>query len=956
MFSAKIFCAEIPQDFFEFALPNGMSVFVFEDFSTPLVHAELCARAGYEIRNESDAPYFFLCSEIVSEGEDHSEKDEAFFSALEAECAADGARFSIDCTGAELKDVFGRMGERAFAPNFCDETLQEKFQKVKGQAISSTEDFINSHINSRVFENVSRQGRGAPYPPFSEQDNLSELRTIVHQVFQEYYAPQNCAIFVSGALNAKAVFCLALETFGKYSRSPHAAEMSFFIEKKNSAFGASDDEETDDLQARKKIVLCDKDFSPDFAQVVATISPLEKIKAQIAAAIFEVKDSALKNSLVKSGALAIRGSDYVNAAAATKRNLSRVVLQTLLEKSELSAFGQIEMFEEILRESFCNFSEAEFEAAKQNLVQDFYDSTSNPKLFMEKFARFWTNPKETTSREKLIEQFISIPEKIMLENFAELKSALQKNETRIFVLLNEKILSPLRNEFEKSGYEIVEQKEFSEHEKIAENAAPFSERDNSLCEAIPLYSAEFVSRSRAATKTFSLSNKIRVTLKENPSSQKTAIALYVFGGEAFDAETNCGMQSVLADILERSISDSLKQKYSRGEIVRPAQAAVSVLDTEFFITAECESSETKAVLQCIGDALLCNDFAPSQVDVALNARRTRHILRAGSLSRQMYCAGVRQFYESPAYCSLYSPRKEILENLKYSDALESYQALLDASRIEILAAGNFKETSEAEFVSECEKIFGGLKASKATRNILSEPNDVSKQSLAVKLEHTFLTDIGSDKAGPRPSVLVPTTDFSDPVQFWICSPKMFEEDFSIFDALLLELEAQCKRTVSHDERFKGIAVRLEEQSALVSFGAITFFNVRKISDADFILQNSLERMRERLFADSARSPKGEDAGGDVLTDFSEKEFFDRMKSRWIKSRCGKCSENGETISRLAREASAARLSGNSQFQIQDALAREYENVALCESETFREIWQNYFEKPPFKLYSLDSKK
>ncbi|MDE6720289.1 MAG: hypothetical protein K2J68_10600, partial [Treponemataceae bacterium] len=530
----------------------------------------------------------------------------------------------------------------------------------------------------------------------------------------------------------------------------------------------------------------------------------------------------------------IRGSDYVNAAAATKRNLSRVVFQTLFEKSEIPASEQIKIFEKIIGEEICGFSEADFDAAKKNLCEDFYDSISNPKLFMENFSRFWTDEISENKIQggTLLEQFLSIPEKIAAENFADLKSALKKNEPWIFILLNDKILSPLKNEFENSGYEIVFQRERGAKEQDAE-VTNLSTHENSLQAEIPIYNANFVSQSRSSEKSFFLSNKIRVTLKENPSSKKSAVALYVFGGEAFDAETNYGMQSVLADILERNISDSLAQKISLGEISRSAKATTSISDTEFLVTLECDSNEEKVALQCIGEGLLFNDFAPSRVDLALNARRAKQILRAGSPAWQMYSTGARQFYKSAVHRSLYSSKKEILENIKYSDALEAYQKLLDAGRIEIIAAGNFGEISKKEFVEECESILGSLKESKFKRKFSSEPNKVSKTSLAVKLEHTFLTDISADKAGPRPAVLVPTTEFHDPVQFWIRAPKIFEDDATIFDALILELESQCKKIAA--QNFAGIEVRLEERSALVSFGAITFFNVKKISDSDFIL-------------------------------------------------------------------------------------------------------------------------
>lgn len=963
-FSADIFCDEIKEPFSELMLANGMSVFVYEDFSTPLVHAKFCAKAGYESRNESDAPFLLLCAELFADAGSGTEiENRGFAFPFQSECTANGTRLSFDCTGAELKDAFSRIAERAFAPLFSDETLQTKFEKIKSQEPSTAERFINAHINSRVFGTVSRHGAPTPYPPFSEQTNLSKLRAIVSMIFQERYAPQNCALFVSGAISAQSVLRLAQETFGIYAGRPQATGECFFLAKQNSESETSGHSDAEFAHAGKKLILSDAAFSSDFAQVALQISPLEKNKAKIAAAIFEANDSALKTSLVQNAALAIRGSDYVNAAAATKRNLSRVVIQTLLEKSERSAFEQAEILERIVGEELCGFSEAEFDAAKKNLCQDFYDSISNPKSFMEQFARFWTDEisEEQNGGGTFAERFRSIPEKIAAEDFSELKSALQKSDVWMFVMLNEGVLSPLQTAFERSGYEIIAEKNQRATEKNAEDIAhgttdaDVSGSENASQKEIPIYDAEFVAQSRAQEKTFFLSNKIRVTLKEHPSSKKTAVALYVFGGEAFDAESNYGMQSVLADIVERNVSETLAQNCSHGTISRRAKTATSVSDTEFFITVECDSDEAKSALRCIGEGLLLNDFVPSRLDLAVNARRSQQILRAGNPARQLYSAGVRQFYKSATYRSLYPSRKEILESSTYNDALEAYQGLLDAGRIEIIAAGNFCGISEAEFVGECERIFGSLKSSRFKKQFSSEPNKVSKPALAVKLEHTFLTDISADKAGPRPAILVPTTDFHDPVQFWIRSPKQFEEDAAIFDALILELEAHCKKVAS--QHFQGIESHVEERSALVSFGAITLFNVNKISDAEFIFKKATEQLREKLFADASRASNGGNATEHIsdFSDSSEEAFFNGMKARWIRTRYGESFENAGAVARLAREASLMRLSGG-QSKSGATFAREYETVARCGKEKFRQLWQRYFEGQPFKLYSTDSKK
>ena len=115
------------------------------------------------------------------------------------------------------------------------------------------------------------------------------------------------------------------------------------------------------------------------------------------------------------------------------------------------------------------------------------------------------------------------------------------------------------------------------------------------------------------------------------------------------------------------------------------------------------------------------------------------------------------------------------------------------------------------------------------------------------------------------------------------------------------------------------------------------------------MKKSRDQLRENLFADSNKP------SSDAET-FSKEKFFNRMKARWIKARYGECHENAETIKRLARDASIARLSEGAPKKVDTSFVREYETVALCEEEHFREVWKKNFEEPPFKLHSIDSKK
>lgn len=943
---------EPPQDFCQALLSNGMAVFVCEDFSAPTVKIEYSAKAGFSSQNAATAGYAPLCAELFAAAGRYSGssggRGEWLLKNLESECLADSSRHTILGSPNQTEEIFRELSFCAFAPIYPDQDLARTWKEAKERAAQnafSAEGFINGAIDSRVFSGSPWKHDSGIYPALFENKSLSEARSALSEFSKRFYAPQNSALFVTGAIKAETALRLAQKTFGAFQPAALAASEDIFDMSRNGLQDKGGD--------HKKFVLSDPELSPDMAQVVFQYTSLSMEQADIAAAILDARSSALKAALTSEASLNIRGHDYINAGAAHKNACSRLIMQALLEKAaknkkETDFREKAELFEKILRQEIADFSQEEFDAAKHFLCVDFEKAAQSPRAFMDLLSQFWAvdgtakkafeQSGQAGDAASLLQRFLARQEKIMAQDCEELKFALQAEEPFAFVLLNSKTFAPLAAAFEKDGWQIVTAKNASWHAqeiyakmKGALEKKPDAQDDGG---AIQVCDPNFVQESERNFKSAILSNSIPFHAKINPQSSGCAVSLYIKGGEAECAQSQMGLAAVTANILAVNARTACAQKIAEGRM-RSAAVHWETNDISSLVTVECLKGDEEAALECLFDALIFCDVIPAQVDACISGRKSAQIIKNGAMARQLYSAGIKAFYKNGLCRALYSEQKEILRNVPFTLVLEEYAKLMDAGRLEIIATGNF---SFERLSDKAQEIFGELNASWKEKPLAQEAKPIAKAAQRVKINHTFLTDVSADKAGPRPAVLIPTTDFADPAQYWFCSPSDAREA-ALFDALLARLLDLCQKTFAAAPRYQKMTARIEEKSPLVSFGAITIFNVQYISDADAALQEALFRLRNEFTQD--------ESGGQSAT------ALENIKSLWLKSAFAEDDQNLAASRTMAKKIDLARVSGGCFDEL--ATLNDYKAVTQAGAADFFAVYEKYFSKS-CKFYSADAKK
>ena len=932
-----LFGLTMPEGFSRFVLSNGMTVCVYEDFSAPTVRVEYAAKAGFSAQGPATAGYAPLYVQLFSKAGIYSNDSGVWLlDGLASECTADSARYTIDASPNQLEEIFKELGLCAFAPLFQDQELSVKLKEAKESAAQnafSVEGFINSAIDSRVFSAAPWKHDSGIYPALFQKQSLAEARSILTEIARNYYSPQNSALFVTGAVTKETALSLAEKTFGSYAPRP--------------AFVPTEAEAAAN-PAQKKFVLSDPELSPDMAQVVCQYTSLSMEEADIAALVLNARASALKQALTAEAALNIRGSDYINADAAHKNSSSRLIIQSLLEKSNANDFEKAELFGKILKEKICGFTEEEFEAAKAFLLTDFEVAAGNPRGFMELLSQFWAvdgiakKSYEQSGQEgdasSLVQRFLARGQRIMAQDFLELKLALQNEDPYVFVLVNSKSYQSLASSFDKEGWQSVTAKNASWHTQemfsAIKNSLAKNDQEKTDQDAPQIFDQTFFQRALQSGQSARLQNGIGFHAKTYPDRFTSVVGLYIKGGEAYCAQKEPGLEAVLASVLAQNARKACAQKIYSGQM-KNANVNAQCEDISSLVTVECLAGDEGAALEALAEAMIFCDIVPAEVDVYLSSRKSLQIIKSSAMPRQLYSAGIKNFYKSPLYKALYAPGQEILNNVSYTQILEAYAKFIDAGRLEIIAVGNFSFEGLAQ---KAQEVFGGLSSSWEEKALLAQAKPIAKNSLRVKIKHTFLTDISADKAGPRPAVLIPTTDFADPVQYWFNAPQS-QKERALYDALFVELHSLCQAAFASSDRYQKMSARIEERSPLVDFGAITFFNVQYVSDADAILDQALERLKEEL------SQSQEPGQGAAL---------DKIKSLWLVKAFEGADQNLNAARLMAKKIDLARAQ-EKEFDAKNSQADDYEAVTKACAADFAAVFDAFFAKR-FKLYSDAAKK
>lgn len=806
-FTEKNAGAEIinSRNYAEYTLENGIEIFVLEDFSSAKINLELQARAGISAQSKENTGFFTLYSRLFRYGENENDT----IKNLSSECSADSSRYRISVSPSQFEEKLEEIRNHAFFPHFSDSAIEKEYSAMKNEVLVYSEtpaSFLNSAIDSRVFSSAPWKQDSGIYPSLFAGKTNDEVRSVLKNIAEYWYTTENTSIFISGCIKKED----ALESCRKIFASVNPSFRSLKAEPAKAG------------GKQRKFVLCSPDFSESLTQIVVQFASLNMSQADLAGAAFSENRSSMKKMLLKQRNLSLREAEFINAEAAHKNGSSRLIIQALMEEpanKKVSLAEQAELFVLKMKEGISQTSDDEFISAKKTISENFARISSGSKVFMDYLSQFRAVEDFSTESEKSLsvaERLLSKEKIVHSLNTDEIKKICQNEEPFVFVLLNTKTYRKNRKSFDKEKYVYVDSKngfwysdELSkklEQQKTDEKNKTRTENAmNALNSLLPFYKDEaentengnaknenaengknspgnhseisagkkiltnhFIEENRSSIKQIHLENGIPVTVKRTETTGNILIMLSLKLGK-FSFKENPGFEKVITQAFANNIQKEIL-KYRAENILESEPEILSETFNDYTaVTLECAKEDAGISLSCISNALIFGEILPYEADSYVYSVRTQKRLYNASAENQMTYRAMRWLFTKGIIRNVFDTESDVLENTEYREIASAYPSLLDSNLYSIVIVGNI----DWEYLLEpLKNTFGLLSPQKdgIRPEKLEKIDFPEKQTVRAKIRHTFTTDIKAEDAGPMPAILVPTTNFSDPAQFWLESP------------------------------------------------------------------------------------------------------------------------------------------------------------------------------------------
>lgn len=904
----------------EYTLENGMQVFLLEDSSDAQVHIEYTCRAGFSSQTQSTCGFFKLYTRLVK-----AATPEIVFT--DVQCNADSSRYFVDISPAKLEATLFDLSDAVFGVDFSDEVLKSELNALKKEVsdnAASMSVYINAAIDSRVFSEAPWKHDSGIYPPLFKKTTEKTARTQIKKIGEQWYTPKNSAVFISGNINIERTLLMLRNSFGRFYsnfRTP--------VEKPGVP-----------VNKQRKYVLHSSEISGDLTQLVIQYTVFDMETADLLALALGYEGSLFKQQVLSFDELNIPGDEYINVSAAHKKDSSRLIIQTLLQPPEnkkkaaaTNSLKQTELFLKQLDLIPHIIRQEEFEYAKQQLEYSLERTAGVSQPLMENLSAFWAvQPyaiqKESDSDKYLsttAEMLMSRTEKLNEKNLSDAITLLQSEEPFIFVIINSKDFKANKKAYSAAGFEEINEKNASWYVQTM-----FKEMKDEPLPQNQLYTVSqnatdnsYYQKNLDLIKQFKLSNGIEVVTKENPLSEQTSLVISINGGKYNSADDN-GFEEVMLNLTANLIQKKLGAAQQNGLLTGAFYVSSEIELATGKIIVEFDKEDSIAIFRTIADAILYGEIAPADADRAVASRKYKKRLENGTAATQMYSTLIDRAFSNKLLTNIFEAKNEILLDTDYTKILSAYPAMLNASRYALIITGAL----DKNLVPLLEETFGQLAPQGAALTQTSAPltpNLAKTRNLTTKVIHTFLTDIPAEKAGPQPAVLIPTTEFLDPVIYASHTPEPCTKQAALYNALLSYLGTQLSKT-------HPVTVQFPRRNLLL--GSLTIQNVARTRELDAEYKSLIQKMNEQMNRLQANET-----------------IIREIKNNWIQTEMAETGSDTGTALLMQKGLELTGTSNHATWYLE-----EYNWIQTATAQDYLEMMEYFPPVPEARVYSSDSKK
>lgn len=924
-FSLTLFAA--PSDSVQqFTLENGLTVFLLEDTSTPFIRIEYTSRAGFSSQTQNTSGFFKLYSRLFKASLPQLNFERA-------DCYADSSRYVTTITPSKAEETFSLLAKQALNPDFTNDLFTKEFNALKKEVsdnASSLSTLINAAIDSKVFSDAPWKHDSGLYAPLFSKTSIEKARTIITEIGQRWYTPQNSALFVSGNINSQQILNLIQNTFGAYY----------------STYSQPYYKKSDKINTQKRFVIHDPEMSDEMTQVVVQYTGFTSMEdCDLAAAIINSNSSFFKFNLLSQEDLNIPGDEYINSQSAYKSNSNRLIIQSLLQTPEdkklaknTTSVTQALNFYKQVKIGIEQITYGEFTFFQKQLTFDMNFLGTSTAVFMDRLASWWAIDPYFISNEDIfdnqngsttVQNFLNRSQRLADSSLPIIQEQFGAEEPYLFVIISSSDYKKNKDAYKKAGFEEItkadaswyNQKMFDEVKSVTEDTP------SQLLETS--YENDFYTKNKEQIISRKLLNGIPVTAKHNPNSSQISLLLSIRGGKLNSSNDN-GFEEVMVNLLTTNIQKEIYNQAQAGYIQGLPSVSFEVQLATSYILLECEKEDFEVCCRCISNALIYGDIIPSSADRAVSNRQYQKRLENGTVTYQMYCAMINTLYAKTDLSKIFNSEKEILESTSYQHILETYPKLLDASRYSIIITGNY----DSDFEKTLNRTIALLGNQNGSVNYSEATTKMPKnKSVTVKVNHTFLTDIPAEKAGPMPAVLIPTTSFVDPVLYVFESPNKGTKQSALFNALIYYLEDRLNSAVQSNSQLKDSKVSITPARSGMDAAVVVVQNVEHTKAMDSLMTLVIEQINSDL---------KNGAGTNLAT---------QIKDSWLTKTLSQTETNSGTAILMQEGLEFFPYEPKPALYLE-----EYNYIQKAELSDFIEAMKFFPSKPQLIIYSKEGKK
>lgn len=413
-----------------------------------------------------------------------------------------------------------------------------------------------------------------------------------------------------------------------------------------------------------------------------------------------------------------------------------------------------------------------------------------------------------------------------------------------------------------------------------------------------------------------LSNGIPLIFLRTPGTESAAVRISIAGGEQASPQDERYLQTLMLHTFAGCIKEELADIPSAEVSVRTEEAAS-------FIMLSCDKGDFPALMQAAFHAIIFGEITPIAEDGIAAEQQRQWRLNTGDTCLQLKGKSFARLYQGSSYAPLYDTTLPILQETDFKSISRTYTALLNAALYTIAVSGDIKP----EYVrSSAENTFGLLKnQTERTALVVPAPSAAEKGStLTVQLHHIFTAEKDSDP-GYVP-LLVPTSQFYDPAQFYFAAPADMQKQ-AVFNALLIELARRMQAIM-------GKPCTAIPATATVRLGVLQAEGLPS----------------RKLFADAYKT-----AGAQLKKELSGRKTAataqERLRAQWIQALCGS-SMDGKDVNISAADILLQGEAYGSGMSLLDACA----TLEQLDRKRLQTAQKDYFPASPLlQTYSADTK-